>query len=860
MGLNIPNLDDKTFDQLFEEARLLIPQFAPQWTDHNIHDPGITFIELFSWLSEMLMYQLNRVTDINYLKFLKIVGIEPWEQLPSIVDIHFKDVVEEMHINPGEKLITEVGTKKITFETGHDLAYFTVQKYNELLEKYIHVEEIIDPYKRVIDDKVYIELYKIQDVKRKKIGENAFNEIEKHVVENTLLPVELKSVITKYNSKTVDNTQANAEDGVYFNPFGEKASKGSELLLEFNKQLPEQSISLSFYLFENNMPKVGSFDEKSEHIISSVKLLWEYIEYNNSNELVVEPLNVKMDDTAFLTKSGKIILTGPTNSEINEGNGKYTYWIRCRIIKGRYEAPPQINRILLNTISAVQIETVKNEELGESRGIPNQKVILKKKPVIKGSLILQVQGANGQFEQWEEVNNFEESAPDDYHYTFIHESGEVVFGNGLNGRIPIDLRRILAQVYKTTLGAGGNITKGQVFSIDGISGENLIGAGEGRDAESVAHARDRAKKDFRTRYRAINSDDYENLALSTPGIRVARAKALPNYNPDYSNVKVPGTVTVVVVPFMRTDSEIADQPSYIITTYDGNRKTAIVDASFGNMPEKFRYQINTQHDGIAQGGTDSTITLSKTASINNGIYNGLQIELKRGKGVCQYPRTITAYDGKTKIAKVVPKWGVDPDSTHVFGNSVTSDYIPDHTTEYQIVNLQGVSQGVTNREITLDKYASSIDGAYNGLMTEINEKDTPVIGNGFIRTIEKHLNEHRLITTDVHVIDPSYTKISIRCKVFLKRKSSPEDVERRVRNAVVEYLDPLKGGPERKGWPFGRSVYPSEIYQLVDKQEGVNYVTDVSIYATGPFRRINEAIIIPQNGLIYSGSHNIEIE
>ena len=53
MSLPVPNLDDKTFEQLIEEARALIPRFAPEWTDHNLHDPGITFMELFAWLAEM---------------------------------------------------------------------------------------------------------------------------------------------------------------------------------------------------------------------------------------------------------------------------------------------------------------------------------------------------------------------------------------------------------------------------------------------------------------------------------------------------------------------------------------------------------------------------------------------------------------------------------------------------------------------------------------------------------------------------------------------------------------------------------------------------------------------------------------
>lgn len=76
MSLPLENLDNKTFEQLVEEAKKRIPIYAPQWTDHNLHDPGITLIELFAWLTEMQIYRLNRVPDQAMWKFLKLIGIQ----------------------------------------------------------------------------------------------------------------------------------------------------------------------------------------------------------------------------------------------------------------------------------------------------------------------------------------------------------------------------------------------------------------------------------------------------------------------------------------------------------------------------------------------------------------------------------------------------------------------------------------------------------------------------------------------------------------------------------------------------------------------------------------------------------------
>jgi hypothetical protein len=82
--IELPNLDDRTYADLVNEARTLIPTHAPEWTNHNSSDPGITLIELFAYLTEMMIYRLNRVTDQNMLAFLKLLNGNPqWEPSPG---------------------------------------------------------------------------------------------------------------------------------------------------------------------------------------------------------------------------------------------------------------------------------------------------------------------------------------------------------------------------------------------------------------------------------------------------------------------------------------------------------------------------------------------------------------------------------------------------------------------------------------------------------------------------------------------------------------------------------------------------------------------------------------------------------
>ena len=54
MALPVPNLDDRRFQDLVDEAKRLVQQRCPEWTDHNVSDPGVTLIETFAWMTDQL--------------------------------------------------------------------------------------------------------------------------------------------------------------------------------------------------------------------------------------------------------------------------------------------------------------------------------------------------------------------------------------------------------------------------------------------------------------------------------------------------------------------------------------------------------------------------------------------------------------------------------------------------------------------------------------------------------------------------------------------------------------------------------------------------------------------------------------
>lgn len=78
MSIPQPTLDDRSYAGLLDEARTLIPSLAPDWTNHNPSDPGITLVELFAWLTEMLIYRVNRVPEENTRAYLQLLNGPQW--------------------------------------------------------------------------------------------------------------------------------------------------------------------------------------------------------------------------------------------------------------------------------------------------------------------------------------------------------------------------------------------------------------------------------------------------------------------------------------------------------------------------------------------------------------------------------------------------------------------------------------------------------------------------------------------------------------------------------------------------------------------------------------------------------------
>lgn len=497
---HIPVLDDRTYDAIVAELRSRIPRYTPEWTDFNDSDPGMTMLQVFAHLAESLGYRMNKVPALLYLKFLQLLGVELRPAQPAQVQITFpvaaSATTPTVVLPKGTQVVAETpgGGAPLVFEADRGL---------------------------------------------------------------TCLKAGLTAVLAYDGYSYSDVTAANAA-ATGFQPFGPAASTGAALLLGFDPGEPFPGAEITWYVWAaapTTVPPAVTCGLPPAQRYASATLRWQYW---SGYEWAALP--VLKDETAALTRSGQIVVKTPPGALATTTIAPVPtplHWLRLLVESSRYERPPGVLALRTNTMTLTQMETVRAEVLGGSTGRPDQVFRLSQTPVLDGSLVLTVDEGAG-IETWTEVGDFYASSATDLHYVLNRTTGEVRFGDGLHGAIPIANAanpgaNVIAAEYRYGGGASGNVGPGVLHmlrsAVDGIDDGgviNVVASYGGADEETLDAAKERAPAAIRSRCRAVTNDDFELFAMQSAAI--ARAKAYPLHHPDFPGVQVPGVVTVVVVP------------------------------------------------------------------------------------------------------------------------------------------------------------------------------------------------------------------------------------------------------------------------------------------------------------------------
>jgi hypothetical protein len=89
-------------------------------------------------------------------------------------------------------------------------------------------------------------------------------------------------------------------------------------------------------------------------------------------------------------------------------------------------------------------------------------------------------------------------------------------------------------------------------------------------------------------------------------------------------------------------------------------------------------------------------------------------------------------------------------------------------------------------------------------------------------------------------------------------------VREQVEAALYRYLNPMVGGPEGQGWPFGRDLHLSEIYGVAQRVPGVEFIEEVRLLVSDPGsgaapRSAPPLLEVPAGGLICSLRHQVTV-
>jgi hypothetical protein len=143
------------------------------------------------------------------------------------------------------------------------------------------------------------------------------------------------------------------------------------------------------------------------------------------------------------------------------------------------------------------------------------------------------------------------------------------------------------------------------------------------------------------------------------------------------------------------------------------------------------------------------------------------------------------------------------------------------------------------------------------VVVPFSTRDRPEPSEGFLRAVQCHLRRHAVLTDRVVVEAPTYVGVGVDVEVGLTDDTVARTVTADVVAALDTFLDPLSGAGE--GWPFGRSLYPSEVYEVVESVDGVDCVLDVRFTVEGPGRIDGDVVHLPETGLFYPLDHDVTV-
>ena len=557
MPIRPPNLDDRSFDDLVNEALARIPAHTPEWTHARVGDPGRTIVELFAWLTDTLLYRANLIPERQRLAFLRLLGVPMRPALPAQGLVTVSDDPQATQALMLQPLATVKGT--VNFETRAEMTVFPVTA-----ELY---------YKRPL---VPTEAAKLANIVQ---GLQQVYQLQTPAIPYVTTPI---FAAAKPESQGFDLVKQTIDQCVWI-----------AILATEPKFVDAARQSLGHSAVGQPLLNVGvmpatAIPDLFEDIGTRARIphVWEI---STGQEIANVPqylsLNVIADSTAGLTRRGIVRLAMPSPNYI----GAPTNNVRDRLNAGTGDRPPRIDapevaaRLVtwlrlrpsrrdlqtlslswmgINVVEIDQRQTLAGRVIGESDGSADQEFQLPGQSIEPTTLQIQVEEAGRGYQLWHPIDDLALAGQNASVYRLDSEAGTIRLGNGIQGQIPEAGRRIRVALMRSGGGIAGNLPAGSLNSITATDLQgNLVTKLKvqqplpmqgGVESETLAEAEIRIPGLFRHRDRAVTADDYQRLAAETPGVRLGRVEVLPKFKPQQRRFDIPGVVSVMVLPFQES--------------------------------------------------------------------------------------------------------------------------------------------------------------------------------------------------------------------------------------------------------------------------------------------------------------------
>jgi predicted phage baseplate assembly protein len=493
MTLPAPNLDDRRFQDLVDDAKRLVQRNTKLWTDHNVSDPGVTLIEAFAWMTDQLLYRLNRVPDRNYVKFLELIGVRLYPPAAAHAPVTI--------------WLSAPQPASVTIPAGTEVATVRTTEQPPIV----------------------------------------FSLTE----DRAIIACSMARIASSIDGKEIrDHTDAmSMRSGIFC--FSSPPKAGDVLLVGLSDAVPGCAVNLRFTCriegigVDPDDPPLA-WEAWTGNDWSACELERDTTGgINRDGDVVVHVPRGHAASTIGKVQAGWL---RARVTQAREGQPAYSASPEIRGLTAF---------TIGGTADAMNAELIRKEVLGEAEGVPGGRFSLKHAPVVTGETPLVVEVSDGDdWQEWTQRPNFAASGPTDHHFVLDAASGMIELGPAVRmadgtmrqyGAVPPRGAVLRVPQYRAGGGTAGNVARGALSVIKAsipyvARVENRRAAVGGVDGEDLEMAKVRGPIVLRTRDRAVTAEDFEHIAREVAP-EVARVKALTSADGEET-----GVVRVLVVP------------------------------------------------------------------------------------------------------------------------------------------------------------------------------------------------------------------------------------------------------------------------------------------------------------------------